>query len=129
MFLYEIYFIWFLACRGGKPADVMIFLDVSKYLTKDQFEVQLQRAEHMVRLLRNFKSKNGKYNRILIYTVSERRIDPIAKFKKNGKIGTKYTEELSNLLRSLHSKYVISNGHSGSGRWKVCSYVARYFVI
>ncbi|XP_014773067.1 uncharacterized protein LOC106871229 [Octopus bimaculoides] len=89
------------ACPGGKSSDVMIYLDVSKYLTKEQFNVQIQRAEHMVRLFRNFKTNNRKYNRISIFAVSENRVHTIAKFKKNGKIGTKYTEELANTLRKL----------------------------
>ncbi|XP_029643619.1 uncharacterized protein LOC115218013 [Octopus sinensis] len=97
------------ACPGGKASDVMIYLDLSKYLTKEEFNVQLQRAEHMVRLFRNFKTNDRKYNRISIFAVSENRVHTIVKFKKNGKIGTMYTEELANTIRKLHKNREYDN--------------------
>ncbi|GAB1605972.1 uncharacterized protein LOC115218013 [Argonauta hians] len=86
-------------CPGGKPADVIILLDVSKYLTTEQFNVQISRAEHIVRLFRNFNAQDKHFNRITIIGVSENGSNTIIKFKKNFK--PNYTEEIVHVLRKL----------------------------
>lgn len=101
----NIYFLY-LGCQQGKVADVALFLDTSQHLTDKQFENQIQRAEQMVRLFRNFKTNDRhRYNRIAIITISDSIVKHVVKFKSQLN-SPKYsrTDELVHILRKLHSK-------------------------
>lgn len=97
----------YLGCQQGKVADVTLLLDTSQHLTDKQFENQIQRAEQMVRLFRNFKTNDRhRYNRIAIITISDSIVKHVVKFKSQLN-SPKYsrTDELVHILRKLHSKF------------------------
>lgn len=89
-------------CPQGKVADVVLFLDISHHLSDEQFENQIQRAEHMVRLFRNFKERKN-YNRIAIIALSNSKAKYIIKFKDAINTSKKdHTDEFVHILRKLH---------------------------
>ena len=94
-------------CPHGKVADVVLFLDTSPHLSDKQFENQIQRAEQMVRLFRNFKNGDRQhYNRIAIVTISDSTVKHVVRFKHPlNSSNVSYTDELVHILRKLHSKF------------------------
>lgn len=106
-------------CQQGKVADVTLLLDTSQHLTDKQFENQIQRAEQMVRLFRNFKTNDRhRYNRIAIITISDSIVKHVVKFKSQLN-SPKYsrTDELVHILRKLHKNnetYSISESRNGN---------------